>query len=45
MLCLKHEINDRPGTLVLHGAYFDVTTGILSDRDPVSGEFKPYLKH
>lgn len=33
------------GTLVLHGAYVDVTTGILSDRDPVSGEFKPYLKH
>jgi carbonic anhydrase len=31
----------KAGSLTLHGAHFDVATHTLSERDPISGEFKP----
>jgi carbonic anhydrase len=34
----------QEGSLTLHGAYFGVATGVLFVRDPVSGEFKPFVE-
>lgn len=34
----------REGSLTLHGAYFGVATGVLFLRDPVSGEFRPFVE-
>jgi carbonic anhydrase len=33
------------GKLALHGAYFDVATGLLSVRDPATGAFVPIAGH
>lgn len=33
------------GRLQLHGAYFDVSTGVLQVRDPRSGAFAPAVAH
>jgi carbonic anhydrase len=32
----------QEGTLMLHGAYFGVGTGVLFTRDPLTGRFIPY---
>ena len=32
------------GTLMLHGAYFGVGTGVLFIRDPKTGQFSPYTE-
>jgi carbonic anhydrase len=35
------RILEEKGRLQLHGAYFDVATGVLMLRDPESGAFRP----
>jgi len=37
------QILEAKGRLALHGAYFDVATGVLMRLDPVSGQFVPLV--
>jgi carbonic anhydrase len=39
------QILEQRGKLTLHGAYFDVATGVLNLRDETTGAFQPVVEH